>query len=482
MSRLKIMLPFILLISAIPAFASIRSLKSFGAKGDGITDDSEAILKALLFCQNGIEINGEDLTYLVEKPIKASVKQLRLINCKFIAGKSYSRQGNFNLICNDISLQSISVDGGRGTYVTDIERWKVFSTENKIKSICPDRPDYFHFYAMDKAATIEIKNFNVKNLNALSALTIYTLGTVKMKNLVFNNLSYKTFHVYHSIDDGKTTGGETFVENAFAKDIGILPPKLLIKGRYYFRDSIQMMPQGSFNFIVSFGNYTATNVKVENYGSTGMTADRNINFVADKISIVNNTNLTFSNNPSGGMWLENCKNATIKNIKIKISKRDKRDLNFDSSGMHIFSVNGKVTIDSLSIESTGQSCLNKGLRASLAGTNMISIGNFTLSGNFKQDGAHFAILDNAVLSTINIGQVNLFSPSMSFYGIKNINIGHLNGKYGREIVRFALPVLNGNNESYKIKTTNLKSIIIDKNVKEITINRNGKTPVLEVID
>lgn len=476
----KISQIFILFILSLPTFASTRTLKSFGARGNGLVDDSDAIIRALNYCENGIEINGEGMVYLFQKPIKATIEKLRLINCKFILGKVYSKQGNFNLNCNDVFLSDISVDGGRGTFVDDIEKWKVFSSENNVESICPERPDFFFVNSMNKFAKVEIRNFKVTDLNAFSAITIYTLGIVKMHNLTFSNLCYKTFHIYHSIDDGKTSGGETIVDSAFAKNIGVLPVELYVDGKYYLRSNIKMMPQGSFNFIVSFGNYTASNLKVENYGSTAVTADRNENFVADKISITNSTNLAFSNNPSGAMWLENCKNATIKSIKINIRGRDKRDLNFDSSAMHIFSINGKVTIDTLSIESGDHVCLNKGLRVSIAGKSEISINNLNISGNFKYAGAHFAILDRLVLSTINIGQLNLSSPSMSFYGMKNINIANLNGKSGKEIVSFALPATNDNNELYKIRTTNLKSIIIDKNVKNINVMGNGVKPLHKV--
>lgn len=473
----------IFLISSFCSFANTRTLRSFGAIGNGITDDSVVIHNAILACQYGDILDGEGCVYLLEKTVKLTLKELKLINCKFILGKSYNRQGNFRITSNHVSLTNISVDGGRSGYVKDVEKWNVFTTENNVESISPDRPDFFYFYAMDKSAEIKLKGFRVKNLHAYSALTIYTLGKVSLKDLDFENLSYKTFHVYHSIDNGANYGGQTIVTNAYANNIGIFPPKLQINGKVYTRDKVKMMPQGAFNFIVSFGDYIAHNLKVLNYGSTAVTADRNENFIGDSIVIENNTKLAFSNNPSGGMWFENCGNATIKNIKIKIISRDKRDLNFDSSAMHIFSINGKVTIDDLNIDSGKIASLNKGLRGSFLGKCDVLIKKFTLSGNYKTSPAQFSLLENSVLSTIKIDILNLESKFVEFYGMQKVTIGNVIGKNGDEHLNFMLPTPSSKNDIiYEIKKSNIKEIYVDKNVKNIRLSDIKHKPLIKILN
>lgn len=474
MSKIFLVLFF---ISSSYLFATTKTLQSLGASGKGIKDDSGAIRKALLLCQNGEVLDGQGLIYLIENPIVVKVKQLNLINCKFVLGTTFDKQGNFNITSNTVCLTNIFVDGGRSSTLKDIEKWTVFSKESNVKSICPSRPDFFHINAMNPVAHIEINKFSVKNLHAFSALTVYSLGKVLLNNLNFENLSYKTFHIYHSNDDGKTVGGKTIVNNAYAKNVGLLPTKLLIDGKEFDRTKVPMMPQGAFNFIVSFGDYTAHNLEVFNYGSTAVTADRNENFNADSIIINNSTEYAFSNNPSAGMWFEKCKNATIENLKIKITARDKRDLGFDSSAMHIFSVGGKVSIGNLSIESGAIACLNKGLRGSLSGKCDISINNFTLRGNYKQAGAQFAILDNSVLSKIKIGVLKLESQSVDFYGIQNVTLDNVIGKTGNEHLNFLLPTSSkANKEYYQVKKSNLKQINVDRNVKNIKLlNRDSKS-------
>lgn len=482
MTKLKKILFLVFLMTSLCLFANTKTLKSFGAKGNGINDDSVFISKALFSCQNGEILDGQGLVYLIENTIKLNLKQVTLINCKFLLGKTYSKQGNFIITSNNINLKNITVDGGRNTIVKDVEQWRVFTTESNVKSICPSRPDFLCFFAMDKSAQIKVSNFKVKNLHAFSALTIYSLGKVMLSDLNFDNLSYKTFHVYHSADDGKTSGGETVVSNAYAKNVGILPLKLQIDGKKYGRDKIQMMPQGSFNFIVSFGNYTAHNLNVLNYGSTAVTADRNENFIADNITITNSSKFTFSNNPSGGMWFEKCANANIKKLKIKITSRDKRDLGFDSSAIHIFSAGGNVTIDNLTIESGNLACLNKGLRGSLLGKCNVLIKNFKLSGNYKTAGAQFALLDSAILSTVKIDVLNLDSPSVDFYGMQNVVIGEVIGKTGKEHLSFKLPNPTSNIINYEVKKGNLREININKNVKDVKLMDSGRKPLIKVIN
>lgn len=483
MFRLKKIFFFLFLISSFSLVASTRTLKSFGAKGNGTNDDSFAIIKGLQECQNGEILDGEGLVYLLENNINLTLKQLKLVNCKFVVGKTYAKQGSFHIISNYITLTNISVDGGRNSVIKDVEKWNVFNTENNTMSICPDRPDFFYLYAMDRLAQVKISQFSIKNLHAFSALTIYTLGKVVLNNLNFENLSYKTFHVYHSIDDGKIFGGETIVNNAFAKNVGILPAKLQIDGKKFDRGSVTMMPQAAFNFIVSFGNYTAHKLTVFNYGSTAVTADRNENFIADSITINNDSKIAFSNNPSGGMWFEKCANATIKNLKIKITSRDKRDLDFDSSAIHIFSADGKVTIDNLIIESGSIASLNKGLRGSLYGKCDILIKNFKLSGNYKSSGAQFALLENSILSTIKIDRLNLESQSVDFYGMQNVIIGEVIGKTGNENLNFLLPLSSSDiNENYEVRKTNLKQINVDKKIKKINLTNQGEKPKIKILD
>lgn len=473
--RLKKIFFFCVVIISACSHASTKTLKSFGANANGIVDDSFVISKALLSCQNGDVVDGEGLVYLLENEVKVSLKQMKLINCKFILGKTYNKQGNFSITSDFVVLDNIFVDGGRNTYVKDIEKWTVFNTENNTKSICPNKPDFFLIYGIDKSSRIELNNFTVQNLHAFSAVTIYSYGKVILSNLNFQNNSYKTFHVYHSTDDGKTNAGETHVSNAYAKNVGILSTNIQIDGKKYNRSQLQMMPQASFNFIVSFGNYYAHNLEVMDYGSTAVTADRNEYFTADSIKIKNNTKFAFSNNPSGGMWFEKCANVEIKKLNIKIVARDKRDSKFDSSAMHIYSVDGKVTIDDLTIESGSEASLNKGLRGSLSGRCDILIKNFKLSGNYKSSGAHFAILDDRILSTINIDRLDLKSENVDFYGIKNVIIGNVNGVTGSENLNFILPFSNDrNNENYEIKKSNLRQININKNVTNIRLN-NQKT-------
>ncbi len=450
------------------------TLRMFGAKGDGKTDDTQAFKTALLYAQKNKEtINGENLIYFLSGRLELTLEHFSLSNCNFITSEKYSNQFSIKINSDKVCMTNVSFDGGRNTYKGEIESWKEFSQENSTISIYPITEDLFYFVGLNKNATMIFKNIRMNNIHASSCITVVTLGNVLMSNLQFRNISNKTYHIYHSVDEGKSQSGSTRVESVIAEDVGILPCKLRINETVFSHEDIKYMPQSSFNFIVSFGKYYLKNAFVRNYGSSGITSDRNTLFHSEYISIKNDSDKTFSNNPSGAMWFEATSNINMKRVDIDIEDRDERDLLFDSSAFHIYGVNTIGFIDSLYIKGKK---LNKGIRGSFEGNNKITFNNIMIEGEYKQATVLMSMMPNSKIETqISMGNLIFQKGVVEFYGIRTVSINNATGMTGNESINFKLPYMINNNENYYIKRTNIKNVFQNNAIKRIEVyNYNNK--------
>lgn len=452
---------------------NIVTIRSFGAKADGINDDSKVFIKAMNFAsQNNLKISGEGLTYKLSGEYELKLNNFYLSNMNICFDNKYENQFNIKIICDKVKLENINIDGGRGTYNKNLEQWRVFSKEQGVESIEPVQNNIFYIIATSAQASINVENFSANNIHAQSCLTITTFGEVKLDNLNFNNISNKTFHIYHSFDEGKKQNGKTYLNHAKASDIGILPPKILVGSKYYNTNDGIYMPQSSFNFIVSFGDFFANNINVNNYASTGLTADRNVYFEADNVYISNSADAAYSNNPSGGLWFEACKKAYVKKAVIEIKNRSLKDMEFDNSAVHIYGVNSNILIDEITIVNKG--FLNKGIRGSMQGENIVNIKKIDIFGNYKAQAIFFASIDSDPKNTIYFGDVILRNNNMFFDKMKNVIIDNVKGLSKNETIIYHLPITVEKVGILNIAQSNLNQIEASIFSKQIKINKNTK--------
>lgn len=457
---------FFVLLAVSKVFGTEVSLREFGAAGNGIDDDTKSLVEALKFAaENKLTVNGEGLNYNVTGKVELDIIFFSLKNCNFITSNSYSNQFALRVICENVKLSNINFDGGRNTYKTNTEEWKDFSSENGIISIYPTTDDLFYFVALNTNAILQFENVKMKNIHASSCITVITHGKVLLDDLDFNNVSNKTFHIYHSTNEGLYQNGKTFAGNITSIDVGILPSEILYKNKIISNKNINVMPQASFNFIVSFGEYHIKKAIVHNYGSSGVTSDRNILFKADYINITNNSDKGFSNNPSGAMWFEATSIISVNRIDIDIEKRDSRDIEFDSSALSFYGHDTVSNIDTLNIKGK---FLNKGLRGSFAGKNNISFDYINLEGTYQQAAALFALIPNEKIQTkVNIHNLAVKKGTVEFYGIKEVNISKLNGRTGDEQLNFKLPYSISGSENYNVESTDFRNVYKSNTVKNI---------------
>lgn len=409
----------------------------FGARGDGgRTEDTLAIFAWLdRVTSTGRIGDGLGKTYRVlgTKTI-APTKTLHLRNLSIISGSSFASQFTLFLTGDvDYVFEDIAVDGERGSRKD--EPWGVQSRFGGYSSIYPRCASFIRTKgaATSFTKTFTFRNFRLSNLHCDSGLTISTVGTVTINGLITNNLSNRAYAITH---DRTTNAGTTVVSNVDTRDTGILPAQFLVDGAAKTRADAYA-PQASFNGLVSFGRYFVTDYRCLNYGSCGLTADRNAAFVASNVSIEHNDLNAFSNNPSGAFWIENCARSTVTALQVKITARDARESDTDSSAVQVFlGRNAQASFQQLDIRCTTAS-VRKGLRGSnqdgavlrlatasvsTRGPNSIDVAN--LSG--YANAAEISLADVSADGPVRIRDSKLTKIESSAFGASLVLGGNVN--------------------------------------------------------
>jgi len=468
---IKVIVLFLVYINCNIGYClEIVNLRSFGAKGDGISNDSKSLLKAFSYSNNkDVVIDGEGLSYVIFGNIRSVPKSLSLKNLKIITGCSQIEQASFKIISDKIELSNIEIFGDRNNLKK--EEWTIFGEENGVSSIFPSVKEVFKLEALNSNSTIKINNLNAKDIHSQCIILIRSLGIVEMANIRFNNLSNKGFHVYHVNYDDSQKGGSTFVNEITTGNTGILPAFIYVNGVKVSSSIGKYMPQESFNCIVTFGNYKISNAFITNYGSTGITSDRNLYFVGENLSIICNSEKAMSNNPSAGLWLESSKSVKLKKVSIDIIRRHARDLLFDNSALHIFGENSSVNVIGLNITTGNDIVLNKGIRGSLSLNNEIKLDSINVKGRFKQGGIFLAGMQDISNSNININNISLQNCNLFFWQVKKAQISNLSRSVGSESISY---LLSNNDGALRILNSNVGLLKLSPGFKNFEIKSKEK--------
>ena len=276
----------------------------------------------------------------------------RMRNFKFKLGTSYSDQGRFNCDAGSgttamtIALDNIVLDGGRGDYKVGNEPWTDTTTDfGGYNTIEPDLSAFFKVNAYNEETNVHITNCRFENHHGIAAVRVNTYGTTVIQGCIFKNISHQSFAVYQATFDGSgvitTQKGRTLVSDVYAEDVGLLPDNFNVDSVNKTFSGTAYAPQGSFNFLVIGAEYNISNASVKNYASCGVTADRNQRFTANNITITNDSSRSFSNNPSGAFWIENCETSNVNNLMIDVTARATIDTTgLDNSLLQIYLKNG----------------------------------------------------------------------------------------------------------------------------------------------
>ena len=391
------------------------SAAAFGAVGNGTTDDTAALQTAMdSVAVSDAWLDGGNKTYLITTTIDVDQGAFcRMRNFNFKLGTSYSDQGRFNCDAGSgttamtIALDNIVLDGGRGDYKVGNEPWTDTTTDfGGYNTIEPDLSAFFKVNAYNEETNVHITNCRFENHHGIAAVRVNTYGTTVIQGCIFKNISHQSFAVYQATFDGSgvitTQKGRTLVSDVYAEDVGLLPDNFNVDSVNKTFSGTAYAPQGSFNFLVIGAEYNISNASVKNYASCGVTADRNQRFTANNITITNDSSRSFSNNPSGAFWIENCETSNVNNLMIDVTARATIDTTgLDNSLLQIYLKNGnKAFFNNVFLKTDNSTAyVNKFIRGSIKDTTHCNIENFHVSGTCRNldDGVSFLMLPNSVI-------------------------------------------------------------------------------------
>lgn len=435
------------------------SADDFGTVGDGDADDTVKLRNAVNYVTTtGAWLDGGNKTYKITETINVTGAFLRLRNFKFVLGTSYAEQGRFNcdagsgVAAMTVALENIVIDGGRGSYKTSDEPWTI-ETEDFFgyDSIKPSLSAIILVNAFNENTNVHVTNCRFENIHALAAIRVKSYGTTIIQGCIFKNISFKSFEGFQSPDEGVTQKGRTIVSDVYAEDVGLLPDTFTVDGGSMSFATTTASPQGSFNFICSFGDYSISNAVVKNYGSTGVCGDRNTIFNASNITITNDSDRSFSNNPSGAFWIEACEQSNVDNLTVEVTARATIDTTaLDNSLLQIFLTDGHKAYFNNVILKTDESTayVNKLIRGSLKDTVNVSIENFYVSGICRNldDGVSFLLLSNSTIDhDVRLARGYIKHGDIKIEGPYNATVDdvYLEGVSGDGSVLFPVPANPG---------------------------------------
>jgi hypothetical protein len=438
------------------------SADDFGTVGDGDADDTVKLQNAVNYVTaTGAWLDGGNKTYKITGTINATGEFLRLRNFKFVMPTTYSSTGRFecrratNTNKMTVAFENVFVDGGRGTYKTGSEPWTDKGELFNYDSIEPTLSAFLKVEAYNSDTTVHVTNCRFENYHGIAGIRVNSFGTTVIQGCVFRNMSFQSFITYQAYfgenDVITYQEGATLVSDVYAEDIGLLPDAFLVDGVPKTFSGTQYAPHTAYNFAAIGANYNISNATVKNYASTGVLGDRNKIFNASNIIITNDSDRSFSNNPSGAFWIEACKQSNVTNLTVEVTARATIDTTgLDNSLLQIFLTDGDKAYFNNVILKTDESTayVNKIIRGSLKDTVNLSIENFYVSGICRNldDAVSFLLISNSTIDhDVRLAHGYIKHGDIKIEGPYNATIDdvYLEGVSGDGSILFPVPTNPG---------------------------------------
>lgn len=297
------------------------NIKQCGAKGDGVTDDTDAIQKAI---NNYRNIFIPDGTFIVTKSLLLN-ESTAFFGCgeMSVLKKGGDENIYFNLftgmqITKKYTFSSLKFDGNCNnfkhmySYTTDFGGYKQLETAN----------EWNLFASSANILVIENCKFNNIHGNVISNAS---------NNVIVNNCD---FNMIEGASAVRLWGGQNlWVVNSRFNNINVFPNTLYINGaETTFEDAVSNKYSMQYGDAVSsFCRYSFIhNNLFKNISRMAFTHDMNsaLNITGDNCSICTNNIIVHdsdrlkNSNPQSSIWIEQAKNTIVKGNKIYYKNRN----------------------------------------------------------------------------------------------------------------------------------------------------------------
>ena len=287
---------------------------SFGAKGDGVTDDTNSIQDAINFVHNVENLKYVFIprgTYMISKPLIIPVG-VSLIGGEGLTGEyntTIVKNSNSNVISSGYSTidktgkVSFEVD----SILTFIDDFPVGYTTGKLnngagKSIIKNlylKSNAYSTYGIFTANLNNIEFENIKITNVNTAFKSNLLWMASFKNIMFQNI-FRGFDIDYGIDGWNTTINMYKCYVHSCEEIGYKFKKI---ASVHMDTCVYEESSGSFIYAEDRTRITLTNPHTEQCGyrnKTGGTAFKDNSFISlsDSSLTINGGFLQFDNNPT----------------------------------------------------------------------------------------------------------------------------------------------------------------------------------------
>lgn len=157
----------------------------FGAKGDGINDDTQAIVNCLKL--KNIKLTAK--TYLVTNLFLKDLSNVSIIGDNSTIKTSYNNLNNrFNLLGN-LDMSSDETDYVNGCFYMSGVTLDCNSGDYEWET--PPNPNYYHALALENFRKVTIENCCIKN-TLMCGIRLYLCDKVTVRNCSFENIGTET--------------------------------------------------------------------------------------------------------------------------------------------------------------------------------------------------------------------------------------------------------------------------------------------------
>ena len=294
------------------------NVKDFGAKGDGITDDTDAIKKAkvkveeqggTIFFPKGNYISGIiDIKPKLNKEIIFKGEKGTVIQ------KKINDPINVALFFCEVSKAKLKFDNLilEGNFLKRDRNWK------SVNSHTIDVDDPTSGIYVYNVHTLEVNNCEIKNFHG-DGIAMYHGEIFKAYFNKIENVSVNGIHT-HKINLSD-------IKENLIKNTGLVFSEIILDNKKQFYNPKKYQTNFGDGILDISKESVISKNKIFNSGRVGIVHDlaQDVGFEKSKVQVFNNEvelddERVNSNNPPAGMWFEQTATVIVKNNKIRLGK------------------------------------------------------------------------------------------------------------------------------------------------------------------